>query len=80
MFCIVSYCTGELEDSKANRLITPSAALAEEAVEYRIETTFASEDFPDSDYQGWPDDQKDRLWNKYEGRSRCILPRRVPTS
>lgn len=47
--------------------LRPVAALAEEAVEYRIETTYASEDYPDSEYQGWPNAMKDQLWNKYEG-------------
>lgn len=49
-------------------LVPNISALADEAVEYRIETTYASEDFPDSDYQGWPDAHKDKLWNKYEGK------------
>lgn len=48
------------------------AALADEAVEYRIETTYASEDYPDSEYQGWPNAHKDKLWNKYEGMSLVI--------
>lgn len=45
------------------------AALADEAVEYRIETTYASKDYPDSEYQGWPNAHKDKLWSKYEGSS-----------
>ncbi|CAN8102768.1 unnamed protein product [Discula destructiva] len=40
--------------------------LGDEAVEYRMETTYASEDYPDSEYQGWPNDRKDKLWDRYE--------------
>lgn len=41
-------------------------ALAGDAIEYRVETTYASEDYPDSEYQGWPTDEKDKLWDQYE--------------
>lgn len=46
--------------------------MAEDSIEYRIETTYASEEYPDSEYQGWPDAHKDRLWSKYEGEQ--IIP------
>lgn len=60
------------------------AALAEDAIEYRIETTYASEDYPDSAYQGWPTAEKDKLWNKFEGKCGMVqhlalyIPRYVP--
>lgn len=40
--------------------------MAEDQIQYRLERTYASQDSPQSEYQGWPNDEIDRLWNEYE--------------
>lgn len=41
--------------------------MAEDSIDYRIESTFFSKAYPDSEYQGWSTEEKDKLWEKYEG-------------
>ncbi|ROW02159.1 hypothetical protein VSDG_02340 [Cytospora chrysosperma] len=52
-------------------------ALAADQIDYRLETTYASQDSPESDYQGWPDDEKDRLWEDYEKGNRIRIDREM---
>ncbi|KAK7710880.1 hypothetical protein SLS63_012843 [Diaporthe eres] len=40
--------------------------MAQDQIEYRLEKTYASQDSPHSEYQGWPNDEIDRLWAQYE--------------
>lgn len=40
--------------------------MAEDQIQYRLEKTYASQDSPQSEYQGWPNDEIDRHWEEYE--------------
>lgn len=40
--------------------------MAQDQIQYRLEKTYASQDMPHSEYQGWPNDEIDRLWEEYE--------------
>ncbi|KUI68419.1 hypothetical protein VM1G_04649 [Cytospora mali] len=51
-------------------------SLASDQIEYRVESTYASQDSPVSDYQGWPDDVKDKLWDEYEKGNRIRIDRK----
>lgn len=50
------------------------AAPAEDILALRVENYYTGlpygPAFPTSKYQGWPDEEKDRLWAKYWGESR----------
>ena len=51
------------------------AALAANQIEYKLETTYSSQDSPVSEYQGWPNDHSDRLWEDYEKGNRIHIDR-----
>lgn len=44
--------------------------LAEDRIEYRTELMYDGVDNrnPMSEYQGWPNDEKDKLWDQFDGR------------
>lgn len=48
-------------------------ALGQDLVEQRVERAYIgpgfSKDWVPSPYQGWPNDENDALWKKYEGNS-----------
>ncbi|KAK7743259.1 hypothetical protein SLS53_004344 [Cytospora paraplurivora] len=52
-------------------------ALAADQIEYRMETTYASVDSPASQYQGWPNDENDRLWEEYEKGNRVHIDQKM---
>ncbi|ROW15314.1 hypothetical protein VPNG_03062 [Cytospora leucostoma] len=51
--------------------------LAADQIEYRMETTYASVDSPASKYQGWPNDEVDRLWEEYEKGNRIHIDQKM---
>lgn len=51
--------------------------LAGDHVEYRTELMYDGVDNrnPMSEYQGWPSDEKDKLWDQFDGKQLCFSSR-----